>query len=56
MNNSNIFKEIKEYLSPQQVAEYYLQDKGKRAGNNVFYKSEMTIVKSFPVRLIPIGS
>lgn len=39
MNNSNIFKEIKEYLSPQQVAEYYLQDKGKRAGNNVFYKS-----------------
>ncbi len=39
MNNSNIFKEIKEYLSPQQVAEYYLQDKGKRSGNNVFYKS-----------------
>lgn len=39
MNKSNIFKEIKQYLSPQQVAEYYLQDKGKRSGNNVFYKS-----------------
>ena len=39
MNNSNIFKEIKKYLSPQQVAKYYLQDKGKRSGNNVFYKS-----------------
>lgn len=39
MNNSNIFKEIKQYLSPQQVAEYYLQDKGKMSGNNVFYKS-----------------
>lgn len=39
MNNSNIFKEIKQYLSPQQVAKYYLQDKGKRSGNNVFYKS-----------------
>lgn len=39
MNNSNIFKEIKQYLSPQQVAAYYLQGKGKRSGNNVFYKS-----------------
>lgn len=35
----NVFKEIKQYLNPQQVAEYYLHDHGKKSGNNVFYKS-----------------
>jgi len=35
----SIFKEIKQYLNPQQVAEYYLHDKGRRSGNNVFYTS-----------------
>lgn len=35
----NIFKEIKQYLNPQLVAEYYLLDKGKKSGNNAFYKS-----------------
>lgn len=35
----NIFKEIKEYLNPKQVANYYISEQGKIAGNNVFYKS-----------------
>lgn len=39
MYNLNIFKKIKEYLNPQQVAEYYLLGKGKKSGNNIFYKS-----------------
>lgn len=39
MYNTNIFKEIKEYLNPQQVAEYYMPEKGKKSGGNVFYKS-----------------
>lgn len=39
MNNTNIFRAIKEYLKPQDVAEYYIRDKGKKSGNNIFYKS-----------------
>lgn len=39
MYNTNIFKEIKEYLNPHQVAEYYMAEKGKKSGSNVFYKS-----------------
>lgn len=39
MNNTNIFKAIKEYLKPQDVAEYYIGKKGKKSGNNIFYKS-----------------
>lgn len=39
MYDTNIFKEVKSYLKPQQVAEYYLREKGKRSGNNLFYKS-----------------
>lgn len=39
MYNTNIFKEIKEYLNPQQVAEYYINEKGKKSGSNIFYKS-----------------
>ena len=39
MDNTNVFKEIKEYLNPQQVAQYYLSEKGKKSGNNLFYKS-----------------
>lgn len=35
----NIFKEVKEYLTPKQVASYYISEKGKISGNNVFYKS-----------------
>lgn len=35
----NIFKEVKEYLNPKQVASYYISEKGKISGNNVFYKS-----------------
>ena len=35
----NVFKDIKQYLNPQQVAEYYLHDHGKKSGDNVFYKS-----------------
>lgn len=35
----NIFKEVKEYLDPKQVASYYISEKGKISGNNVFYKS-----------------
>ena len=35
----NIFKEVKEYLNPKQVANYYISEKGKISGNNVFYKS-----------------
>lgn len=37
--DQNIFKEIKEYLNPQQVAEYYIPEKGKKSGKNIFYKS-----------------
>lgn len=36
---TNIFKAIKEYLKPQDVAEYYIRDKCKKSGNNIFYKS-----------------
>lgn len=39
MNNTNIFKAIKEYLKPQDVAEYYISEKGKNSGDNIFYKS-----------------
>ena len=39
MYDTNIFKEIKDYLKPQQVAEYYISEKGKHSGSNVFYKS-----------------
>ena len=39
MYRTNLFKEIKEYLKPEQVAEYYIAEKGKRSGSNVFYKS-----------------
>lgn len=39
MDNPNVFKEIKEYLKPQQVAQYYLSEKAKKSGNNLFYKS-----------------
>lgn len=39
MYNTNIFKEIKEYLNPQQVAEYYINEKGKKSRSNIFYKS-----------------
>lgn len=35
----NIFKEVKEYLNSKQVASYYISEKGKISGNNVFYKS-----------------
>ncbi len=35
----NIFQEVKEYLNPKQVASYYISEKGKISGNNVFYKS-----------------
>ncbi len=39
MYETNIFKEIKDYLKPQEVAEYYISEKGKYSGSNVFYKS-----------------
>lgn len=39
MYRNNLFKEVKEYLKPEQVAEYYIAEKGKRSGSNVFYKS-----------------
>lgn len=39
MYRTNLFKEVKEYLKPEQVAEYYIAEKGKKSGSNVFYKS-----------------
>ncbi len=39
MYRTNLFKEVKEYLKPEQVAEYYIEQKGKKSGSNVFYKS-----------------
>lgn len=39
MYNENLFKQVKEYLKPEQVAEYYIAEKGKRSGLNTFYKS-----------------
>ena len=35
----NIFKEVKEYLNPKQVASYNMAEKGKISGKNIFYKS-----------------
>lgn len=39
MYNENLFKQVKEYLKPEQVAEYYIAEKGKKSGSNTFYKS-----------------
>lgn len=39
MYRANLFKEVKKYLKPEQVAEYYIAEKGKRYGSNMFYKS-----------------
>lgn len=39
MYNENLFKQVKEYLKPEQVAEYYIAEKGKKSGSNAFYKS-----------------
>lgn len=39
MYRTNLFKEVKEYLKPEQVSEYYIEQKGKKSGSNVFYKS-----------------
>ena len=46
MYQINIFKEIKQYLTPQQVSEYYMPEKGKKHGNNMFYKSPFRTEKT----------
>ena len=46
MYNTNIFEQIKEYLNPQQVSEYYMPEKGKQHGGNLFYKSPFRVEKT----------
>lgn len=46
MYNTNIFKEIKEYLKPQQVAQHYISESGKKSGSNIFYKSPFRTEKT----------